>query len=169
MLVVYWQWLEAASNTGLKLFLILDGIDEMAHTRSSDDPIGFLPKAMPPGVRCILSSGPGNTLTSLAQRGCGGKFVLPLTFQSLSLSNCYRRIFAFDLHPNLTLHALLPRLLSFTQFRLFCTDSSAYSRYHLAHGRKTGPPLFPFCIDRPLPAATNVYKACICLSRRRRL
>ncbi len=72
------QWLEAASATSIKLFLILDGIDLMSQAMSSEDPIGFLPKSMPEGIRCILATGPGNTLTSLAQRGCGAITIWPM-------------------------------------------------------------------------------------------
>lgn len=83
-------WLEAASATGVKIFLILDGIDLMAQTQSSDDPIGFLPKNLPGGVRCILTTGPGNTLTSLAQRGCGAITIWPMDEkQKESLINAY--------------------------------------------------------------------------------
>ena len=74
------QWLEAASATGIKLFLIVDGLDQMAATAtgSSDDPIGFLPKTLPVGIRCVLSTGPGITLSSLAQRGCGAITIRPM-------------------------------------------------------------------------------------------
>jgi len=71
-------WLEAASNTGVKLFLILDGIDHCSLASHSDDPIAFLPKQFPAGVRCIVSTGPGKALTSLAQRGCGAATIRPL-------------------------------------------------------------------------------------------
>ena len=74
-------WLAAAASTALKLILIVDGIDQMAQKRASDDPIGFLPKTLPSGVRCIVSTGPGPTLTSLAQRGCGAITLWPMDEQ----------------------------------------------------------------------------------------
>jgi hypothetical protein len=43
-------WLEAASNTGIRTFLILDGIDRCSRTwNANSDVISFLPKLMPPG------------------------------------------------------------------------------------------------------------------------
>ena len=87
-----WQWLEAASATGIKLFLILDGIDLMSHAMSSDDPIGFLPKSMPEGIRCILTTGPGNALTSLAQRGCGAITIWPMDEKQVCLASAPRTV-----------------------------------------------------------------------------
>lgn len=80
------QWLEAASATSIKLFLVLDGIDLMSQAMSSEDPIGFLPKSMPEGIRCIISTGPGNTLTSLAQRGCGALTIWPMDEKQVNLA-----------------------------------------------------------------------------------
>ncbi len=48
-------WLEAASNTGLKIFLILDGIDRCSRTSNANsDVISFLPKLMPPGELVLI-------------------------------------------------------------------------------------------------------------------
>jgi hypothetical protein len=66
---------------------VCDGIDEMAQTQSSDDPVGFLPKTFPGGVRCILTTGPGNTLTSLAQRGCGAITIWPMDEKQVCLQD----------------------------------------------------------------------------------
>jgi len=71
-------WLEAASHTGVKLVLVLDGVDRCAIGSHADDPIAFLPSHLPQGVRCIVSTGPGKALTSLGQRGCGAVTIRPL-------------------------------------------------------------------------------------------
>ena len=44
-------WLEAANHTGIKIFLILDGIDRCSRTSNANsDVLSFLPKMIPPGT-----------------------------------------------------------------------------------------------------------------------
>ena len=49
-------WLEAASHTGIKIFLILDSIDRFSKTsNASSDLLFFLPKLIPPGAGVLNS------------------------------------------------------------------------------------------------------------------